>query len=190
MDNGINVFVTYIINNFIKEYSFIYIHTSYVTCTMNHLLSDAQESHFDNTSTFLDSLIRKHDATVSIEPFHKNWEYLLQHETRKLDVLKQYDSYSSAKTKLHMLLGALHHLDNCPIDDTIRHQSVIELWTELRIFTQLMKMTQNTLSSMHHINYNAQSMHTLMSNHHLQYILPIQPQLHSHCCLWSFSLCM
>jgi hypothetical protein len=40
------------------------------------------------------------------------------------------------KMKLLMVLGALHRLDNTPIDGTILRQSVSKLWTELRIFTQ------------------------------------------------------
>ena len=77
--------------------------------------------------------------------------------------LQRYDSYSIAETKVTMMLGAIHHLNNIPTDGTILDSSVIKMWTELGYFVHSLKMTQKTFSFMYHITNNAHLIHTLMS---------------------------
>jgi hypothetical protein len=164
--DDLTVFIAYNTHN---EHSLI--RTSNIIHALCHtydesLVLEVQESRSDGTYTFLDSLVRIHDATVSIEPFHKNWEYLLEHGTQKLYKLQRYDSYSSAKTKIAMILGTLHRLNNTSMNETILRESVVKLWTELRILRYPTKMIEKALLQMFHSTQDAKWMHTLMYIQH------------------------
>ena len=83
-------------------------------------------------------------------PFHKNYENLLLNKTQKLYKLQHFNSYSPIKTKIAMIVGTIHRLNNNSENEFILYQSIMKLYIELQSLNYPIKLLLKALMQIYH----------------------------------------
>ena len=108
----------------------------------------------NNIYTYLECIIKVNNATVTIEPYQKNAEYIQQHQKQKLLKLQHYNSYSPTTTKIAVLVGTLHRLNNYTMNDHQLYLSIMNLWYEIKTIKYPIKTLLTALEMMYNKTNN------------------------------------
>ena len=82
--------------------------------------------------TFLECQLMVHNKYITIKHNHKNYESLLRTGKQKLYKMQHYNSYTPRQTKLALIVGSLHRLNNNSMNESSLCQSIFILWYELQ----------------------------------------------------------
>jgi hypothetical protein len=108
---------------------------------------ELQTPQQDGTFTYLESVLKINNNTISMEPYQKNWNHIFNNNKQHLYKLQHFHSYSPSTTKLAMIIGTLYRLDNNSLDDDILFKSIFKLWKELQTLQYPKKYMLKALQS-------------------------------------------
>jgi hypothetical protein len=127
------------------------------------LILEPQPCNSDNSYSYLECRVTINESKLYLAPLHKNWESICKYGKQKLYKLQRFDSYSNTNTKIAMIVGTLHRLNNNTMNEETLYESVIKLWTELRTLKYPIKSLKKALIKMYHASHNYKWMNILLS---------------------------